>query len=49
MEQDTEYRDISIIYRDIKLQAKVEMSSIVSEFFKHKLKSFSDRFKELAN
>jgi hypothetical protein len=41
MQEEVEYRDITIFYRDLKLQTRVEISSIVSEFFKHKLKSFN--------
>ena len=43
-----EYRDIAIFYRELKLQTRVDMNSIVSEFFKHKLKNFNPDFNNLA-
>jgi hypothetical protein len=45
---DVELRDISINYHNIVLETKVAMLAIVSEFFKHRLKDYSDEFKRRA-
>ena len=49
MQEEVEYRDITIFYRELKLQTRVDMNSIVSEFFKHKLKNFNQDFNNLAS